>query len=378
MKVTCTQEALARGLGIVGRAVAARSPLPITANVLMASENGRLRLTATNLEITISCWIDATIEEEGAITVPARLLSDFVNTLPNDKISLTVMPRSRQVRLECARNEASIGGLDADDFPPAPVVKDGVSVQLDAKGLRQAIAQTVFAAATDDSRPVLTGVDTKFEGSALTLAASDGFRLSVFKLPLAAAVAETTEIVVPARALSELQRLLADEEEPITLNTNAGRTQVQFRLKNAEMVAQLIQGTFPNFSQLIPASFTSKAIAEVGEFLRETRIASVFARDGSGIVRLVVTPGEGTAPGRITVSARAEEVGDNQGEVDAAVEGEGVKIAFNGKYLQDVLQALDSGANLQMETTGPSAQGVFRPVGDENYVHVIMPMFVQW
>jgi DNA polymerase-3 subunit beta len=152
---------------------------------------------------------------------------------------------------------------------------------------------------------------------------------------------------------------------------------VLFRLQNAELVAQLIQGTFPNFGQLIPASYTSKAVAEVGEFLRETRIASVFARDGSGIVRLVVTPGEGVTPGKIVISARAEEIGDNSGELDAAVEGEGVKIAFNGKYLQDVLQALDGG-QLAMETTGPSSQGVFKPVGDDNYVHVIMPMFVQW
>src|SRR5262245_45610326 len=208
MKVTCTQDALSRGLGIVGRAVAARSPLPITSNVLIATDGDRLKLTATNLEVTLSCWIQATIEEEGAITVPARLLSDFVNTLPNETISLTVPARSRQVRLECARNEASIGGMDADDFPPAPQIKDGISVQLEAKGLRQAIAQTVFAAATDDSRPVLTGVDTKFEDRVLTLAASDGFRLSVYKLPLSQAVSEATEIVVPARALAEVNRLM--------------------------------------------------------------------------------------------------------------------------------------------------------------------------
>jgi len=376
MKVTCTQEALSRGLSIVGRAVAARSPLPITANVLITSDGGRLKLSATNLEITMSCWIDATIDEEGAITVPARLLSDFVNTLPNDRISLTVAPRSRQVKVECARNEAQIGGLDAEDFPPAPVVQDGIDVKLEAKGLRQAIAQTVFAAATDDSRPVLTGVDTKFEGGTLTLAASDGFRLSVYKLPVDSPV-EPTEIVVPSRALAELSRLLAEQEVPVTLRTNAAKSQVLFRLENAEMVAQLIQGTFPNFNQLIPASYTSKAVAEVGEFLRETRTASVFARDGSGIVRLVVTPGEGVTPGKIVISARAEEVGDNEGEIDAAVEGEGVKIAFNGKYLQDVLQALETG-QLAMETTGPSSQGVFRTVGDENFVHVIMPMFVQW
>jgi DNA polymerase-3 subunit beta len=414
MKVSCTQEALSRGLGIVGRAVAARSPLPITANVLIQTDGERLKLSATNLEITMSCWLDAKIEEEGAITVPARLLGDFVNTLPNDRISLSVAPRSRQVRVECARNEATIGGMDADDFPPTPVVKDGIEVQIDPKGLRQAIARTVFAAATDDSRPVLTGVDTRFDGKLLTLAASDGFRLSVYKLPLDVSV-ETTEIVIPARALNELVRLLGrpdatrvnrivdaqgrpipevsidrgrgveeevttlDEpaDEPITLRTNAAKTQVQFRLPSVELTAQLIQGTFPNFNQLIPSTYSSRAVVDVAEFLRETRIASVFARDGSGIVRLVVTPGEGVTPGKVVVSARAEEVGDNQGELDAAVEGDGVKIAFNGKYLQDVLQALEGG-QLAMETTGPSSQGVFRPVGDENYVHVIMPMFVQW
>jgi DNA polymerase III subunit beta len=376
MKISCTQDALARGLGIVGRAVAARSPLPITSNVLIASDNGRLKLAATNLEITMSCWIDAQIEEEGAITVPSRLLSDFVNTLPNDRITLTVAARSRQVRLVCARNEASISGLDAEDFPPAPVVNDGVSVVLDPRGLRQAVAQTVFAAATDDSRPVLTGVDTKFEGDLLTLAASDGFRLSVYKLPLSEAIDEATEIVIPARALSELQRLLAEEEEPVTLRTNAAKTQVLFRLKNVELIAQLIQGTFPNFGQLIPPSHSSRAIVDVSEFLRETRIASVFARDGSGIVRLIVTAGEGGATGKVSISARAEELGDNNGEIDAVVEGEGVKIAFNGKYLQDVLAAVEG--QLGLETSGPSSQGVFKLVGDDRYTHVIMPMFVQW
>jgi DNA polymerase-3 subunit beta len=382
--------------------------MPITANVLIATEDDRLKLAATNLEITLSCWIPAEIEEAGAITVPARLLTDFVATLPNDRISLTVAPRSRQVRLACARNEATIGGLDAEDFPPPPVVKDGVSVPLDAKGLRQAIGQTVFAAATDDSRPVLTGVHTKFEDRTLTLAASDGFRLSVFKLPLEQAVPEPAEIVIPSRALNELLRLLGrpagsrtlrnvdgretvapegergsgqlDEEtldEPITLRTNAAKTQVLFRLSNVEMVSQLIQGTFPNFNQLIPPDSSSRAVVDIGEFLREIRTASVFARDGSGIVRLVVAPGEELRSGQITISARAEEVGDNQGEIDAAVEGEGVKIAFNGKYLQDVLQAMDGG-QLSMETKGPSSQGVFRAVGEDNYVHVIMPMFVQW
>ena len=378
MKVSCTQEALSRGLGIVGRAVAVRSPLPITSNVLIATDNGQIRLVATDAQtLTMSCWIGGQIEEEGAITVPARLLTDFVNTLPNEKIVMSVAPRSRQMRLVCARNEATIGGIDADDFPPAPAVKDGVAVSLKPKELRQAIAQTVFAAATDDSRPILTGVDTKLEGNKLTLAASDGFRLSVYDLALEKPVADKAEIVIPAKALSELNRLLGDEEEDVTLQTDAAKSRVLFRLTNIEMVAQLIQGSFPNITQLIPASSTSNAVVSVADFLREARIAAVFARDGSGIVRLVVTPGEGSIPGTVKISARAEEIGDNEGVIDAAVDGEGVKIAFNGKYLQDVLQAMDGG-EISLQTSGPSSQGAFRAVGADNYVHIIMPMFVQW
>ncbi|MCJ7491205.1 MAG: DNA polymerase III subunit beta [Dehalococcoidia bacterium] len=377
MKLSCLQENLARGLGIVGRAVATRSTLPITGHVLIASDGGRLKLSATNLEIALTCWIGAQIEEEGAITIPARLLTDFINSLPPERIDMTLPARSRQLRLVCARNEATIGGMDADDFPPIPRVEGGEGFALDPKVLRKAITQVAFAAATDDSRPVLTGVHTLMEDTELTLAAADGFRLSVHRLPLGQSVAERTEVIVPARALAEINRLLADEEEPVQMMLNANRTQVLFRLKNVEMVAQLIQGTFPNYSQLIPSGHTSKATVSVADFLRETRIASIFARDGSGIVRLVMTPGEELTPGKMAISARAEEIGDNLGEIDAVIEGEEAKIAFNGKYLQDVLAVLEEG-QVALETTNPSSPGVLRPVGVENYVHVVMPMFVQW
>ncbi len=377
MKISCLQEHLTKGLGIVGRAVAVRSTLPITANVLLASDEGRLKLAATNLEIALSCWIGAQVEEEGAITVPARLLADFVNSLPSEQIEMALAPRSRQLKLDCARNQATIGGMDADDFPPIPTVEDGGSLELDPEALHTAISQVIIAAATDDSRPVLTGVDMVMEGDQLTLAAADGFRLSVRHLQLAKPVSERVEVIVPARALGELNRLLPEETEPVQMNLNGTRTQVLFKLKNVELVAQLIQGTFPNYSQLIPDSFASRAVVDVAEFLREARIASIFARDGSGIIRLQFTPGEELAPGKLVVSARAEEIGDNMGEIDAAVEGEAAKIAFNSKYLQDFLQVLDGG-RVALETNGPSKQGVLRPVGDESYLHVVMPMFVQW
>ena len=376
MKVTCLQENLARGLGIVGRAVALRSTLPITSNVLISTEHGRIKLAATNLDIALSCWIGGQIEEEGAITVPSRLLTDFVNSLPAEKISLTLSPRSKQVKLVCARNEATIGGMDADDFPPIPSV-EGDTLEIDAKTLREAITQVVFSAATDDSRPVLTGVDIVVEGDQLTLAAADGFRLAVRTLKLKKKVAERQEVIVPSRALSELNRLLQDQEDPVQVTFNANKTQVLFKLKDVELVAQLIQGTFPDYSRLIPKEWGSRAVVEVRDFLQETKIASIFARDGSGIVRITFQGGDDGAPGQMTVAARAEEIGDNTGALDAAVEGEPSKIAFNGKYLQEVLQVLDGG-RVALETTGPSQPGVIRPIDNDTYVHVVMPMFVQW
>ncbi|HXK34739.1 MAG TPA: DNA polymerase III subunit beta [Dehalococcoidia bacterium] len=376
MKVTCLQENLARGLGIVGRAVAVRSTLPITSNVLIATEHGRIKLAATNLDIALSCWIGGQIEEEGAITVPSRLLTDFVNSLPAEKINLTLAPRSKQLKLVCARNEATIGGMDAEDFPTIPTV-EGDSFDLDAKTLREAIQQVVFSAATDDSRPVLTGVDLVVEGDQLTMAAADGFRLAVRHLKLKKKVGERQEVIVPAKALSELNRLLQDQEDPVQMTFNANKTQVLFRLKDVELVAQLIQGTFPDYSRLIPKEWGSRAVVEVRDFLQETKIASIFARDGSGIVRITFNAGEDGTPGQMTVSARAEEIGDNTGVLDAQVEGEPSKIAFNGRYLQDVLQVLDAG-RVALETTGPSQPGVIRPIDNDNYVHVVMPMFVQW
>ncbi len=376
MKVTCLQENLARGLGIVGRAVALRSTLPITSNVLISTEHGRIKLAATNLDIALSCWIGGQIEDEGAITVPARLITDFVNSLPAEKIQFTLAPRSRQVKLVCARNEATIGGMDADDFPPIPAI-EGDALELDAKMLREAITQVVFSAATDDSRPVLTGVDLVVEGNKLTLAAADGFRLAVRTLDLKKKVAERQEVIVPAKALAELNRLLQDQDEPVRMTFNANKTQVLFRLKDVELVAQLIQGTFPDYSRLIPKDWGSRAVVEVRDFLQETKIASIFARDGSGIVRITFEAGEEGKPGEMKVSARAEEIGDNEGKLDAAVEGEASKIAFNGKYLQEVLQVLDGG-RVALETTGPSQPGVIRPIDNDNYIHVVMPMFVQW
>jgi len=377
MRLSCLQENLSRGLGVVGRAVATRTTLPITNNVLLATDQSRLKLAATNLEMAISCWIGAKVEEEGAITVPARLLTEFISSLPSDRVDISLFPRTKTLGLKCARFEARISGVDAKDFPPIPKVEEGITTKVEVEALRQGISQVVFAAATEESRPVLTGVDAEFDGDLLTLAAADGFRLAVYRLPLATPVTQKAEAIIPARTLAELNRLAADQEEAVEITVNPGKSQALFRLKNVELVSQLIQGTFPQYAQLIPQSYNTRVVIDVAEFLRATKTASIFARDGSGIVRLLITPGSEVTPGRLTVSARSEEVGDDVGDIDAIVEGEEAKIAFNGKYLTDVLSVLHE-SQVALETTNPSSPGVIRPVGVDNYVHVIMPMFVQW
>ncbi len=377
MKLSCLQENLNKGLSIVGRAVATRSTLPITQNILLSAEQSRLKLAATNLEMAITCWVGAKVKQKGEITVPARLLTDFVNSLPNDLIEMNLPASGRILELKSGHFQAHIHGIDAADFPPIPQINDGVTTTIEAAGLRQGITQVAFAAATEESRPVLTGINTEFDGDQLNLVAADGFRLAVHRTTLQSPVKEKTTVIIPARTLSELSRLLGEQEEGVEITVNAKKSQVLFRLKDAEIVSQLIQGSFPNYSQVIPQSYTTRAVVDISEFLRVTKMSSIFARDASGIVRLVITPGTELSPGKITVSAQAEEVGDNVGEIDALTDGEEAKIAFNVRYLSDVLSVLLQ-AQVALELTTPSSPGTIRPIGVDNYVHVVMPMFVQW
>ena len=383
MKISCMQENLSRGLAVVGRAVASRATLPVTQNVLLSAENGMLRMSATNLEIAMTTWIGAMVEEEGSVTVPARLLTDYVNSLGTDRIDIEMEPGSRQLHLKSGRSQTNINGTDASEFPPIPTVEDAVVAQIQPSALRTAITRVAFAAATEESRPVLTGVEVKLNEGGFTMAAADGFRLAVQHGELAQSIPEEMSVIIPARTMTELQRLLSDNSEPVDIMLTPQKGQVMFRLQGGdtvELVSQLLQGTFPNYDQLIPQGYTTRAILDLQETLRATRTAAIFARDGSNIVRMHVMPSEEgeEGGGKLLISARSEEVGDNEDVVDVAeLEGEEGKIAFNSRYLLDVLQVLERG-RVAIETTTSSSPGVFRPTDSDDYVHVVMPMFVQW
>ena len=377
MRLSCLQENLSSGLGVVGRAVATRSPLPITQNVLIETDQSRLKLAATNTEIAITTWIGSQIEDEGAITVPARLFTELVNSLPAERIDIESISAGTGISVKCSRVDSNVNGIDAEEFPPIPSIDDGIVGKIEPGVLLDAISRVAFAAATEDSRPVLTGIKVEIEGDNFTFAAADGFRLAVYKGKLAEPLSEDTEFIIPARSLQEISRLVSGSRELVEFTVTSNKSAALFRLADTEIVTQLLQGTFPNYSQLIPESHDNRATMNRGDLSSAARSASIFARDGSGIVRIMVDASPDGGPGKLSISSRAEEVGDHQGDVDANVEGDDAKIAFNSKYLLDVLEVM-SESEVALETTTPSSPGVLRPVDNDNYVHVIMPMFVQW
>ena len=375
MRVSCLQENLAKGLSIVGRAVAPRSTLPVLGNVLLATDNGRLRLAATNLEIGITCWIGAKVEEEGAITVPARTFIDLVNALPQDRVDMELAVRTQTLNVRSGRFENHIKGIDAQEFPIIPGFEEDSSIQIAPDTLKKMIEQVAFAAATDESRPILTGVLAKFSDDRLVFAAADGFRLSVRAAPLLTPVGKPIEAIIPARALAELGRVSGEQKDPVSILFPPQRSQVLFHLGNVELVSQLIDGKFPDYSAIMPKRYETRAVMDTAPLLKACRAASVFARENSNIARVAIAPGSELAPGHVTVQATSAETGDNAGELDATVEGGPIEIAFNVKFMIDVLSVAGT-PQVALETTSPSSPGTIRPIGDDAFTHVIMPMHI--
>ena len=383
MKVTCLQENLARGLQVVGRAVSTRGTLPILSNVLLRTDGGRLKLTATNLEIGINCWVGARVEDEGGITAPAKLLTDFVNNLPSGPIDLSLNVRTKTLHLKSGQHEANLKGMDAEEFPIIPTITDQPTTRIAQGALRRMIREVAFVAATDDSRPVLTGVLTTVAGDMITMAAADPYRLSVRHGRVLDRVETPVEVIIPARSFLELERVLTDTDDPLDVYVTPNKSQVIFHVRQgdrdaeadpgreADIVSRIIEGQFPNYKQVIPtAAPQTKVVVQREQLLSATKLASFFARDAANIVRFQVDPAR-EAP--LVISATAAEVGDQTGRVDATVEGQSTTIAFNSRFVSEALASL-SATEIALELGGPLAPGVVKVVGDESYLHVVMPL----
>jgi len=375
MKVTCLQENLSKGLSIVSRAVSTRSTLPVLANVLLETDNGRLKLSATNLEIVITCWLGSQVAEDGAITVPARTFSDLVNNLPPEPIELSLDEQTQTLHLDCKNSQSNIKGIDYQEFPLVPDPSSDGRIKIGARILKEMISQVAFAAATDDTRPILTGISTNFADNTATMAATDGFRLSVRHAQLEQVVAsDPLQVIIPARSLNEVARVISEDMDEVFISMPEGRNQVIFDMKSVVIVSQLIDGAFPDFTAVLPKRHLTRTVLNTGELIRACKRANIFAREASHTARIKIVPGDEITPGQTTITATSTETGDNEAQLDASVIGDPVEIAFNVKYMIEVLNVINT-PQVAIETTTALEPGVLKPIDENtNFTHVIMPM----
>jgi len=374
MKATVKQQQLAHGVNVVARAVAPRSTLPVLSNILIKTDEGRLRLSATNLELGITTWIGANVQTEGAITVPARTFSDLISNLPNEDVLLTLDPATRTLNVNCGASNTDIKGIDAEEFPPIPEPDLTNTIPLNVENFKEMIQQVAFAASTDDSRPMLTGIHLTSDGDKLSMAATDGFRISVRTAVLADPLPNRLEAIIPARAMTELARVATDGNDTLLMNFPAERGQVIFHMKDIELVSQLIDGTFPDYKAIIPPSFKTHTVLSTSGLLAACKQAEIIARDSTNVAQLDIQPeSDGQKSATLEISAVSEQTGSSEITVDASVDGTPLLVAFNVRFLREVLEVIKT-PNVLLETNAANSPGMIRPVGDEYFRHIIMPM----
>ncbi|MGI8608966.1 MAG: DNA polymerase III subunit beta [Candidatus Dormibacteria bacterium] len=379
MKLTCSPDALSQALQVVSRAVSPRTTLPILNNILLETSENGLRLTGTNLEMGIVNYVDAEVHSEGAVTLPARLLTEFVAQLREKKMDIELDVKTQTLNVNSGPyHNVKIKGIDAAEFPALPAREDGIRIDLQQSDLLPAIEQTVVAASTDEGRPVLTGVYTQLGADTLTLAATDGHRLAVKTLKSKpsqgseapdGAVEGADSVIIPARALQEVARVLKGDGV-VEMSMGRSRNHVFFKVEGVEVMSRLIEGTYPNYSQVIPPEPANTTITlNTKELHERARAVAIFARDSANVVRIKTEAGE------IAISATTSEVGSSEASVSAEIEGADIQIAFNSRYLLDVLNLLGS-EKAVLNFNGPLSPGVVRPAGKDDYTYVIMPVRV--
>jgi len=376
MKVSLIQENLAKALLYINKAVSSRPNIPILANVLLETEKGKLKLSATNLDIGISTWIGATVAEEGKVTVSARMLSDFVNSLKKGKIEL--LQQNQTLVVKSVDNIAEFYIIPAEDFPRVPQVEGDALLEINAPLLADTFTKTAFAASTDESRPVLTGLLFKGFKKKLTIVGVDGFRLSKKEISLETDLgSKDFEEIVPARAVSEVENLVKDisgKDDTVKIYLLGNKNQMLFKVGDVELSTRLIEGKFPEYENILPKDHKIEFKAEKADFGDMLKVVSIFARNVVGNKTKFSVVG---ADSKLQLSTSVIDIGNNESEIKIKeLEGDDFETAFNVKFLQDMVNTI-SGEILIFRTNGPTAPGVFIDPKDKDFVHVVMPMRVE-
>jgi len=372
MIVSVLQENLAKSLNTVTKAVDSNPPLPVLANVLLETEDSRLKISATNLELSISVWIGAKVEQAGSITLPARTFSELVNSLSPERVDLRLDAATHTAHLRCGVQTSNIRGIDADEFPPINH-NENADLQVPGETLREMIVQTAFAAAREQNRPILTGVYFLLEGQTMTLAAADGYRLAVRTAEIGESFDERQDMVVPANTMNEVARIVEDDQE-VGISLPTQRNSITFFAPNVLVSSQLLEGRFPDFASIIPRSFVTSTVMYTNDLLVVCQRAEIFARDNANSANLRVKPAMNPGePAEVLIVGKSAERGDSEGMLDATAEGEALDISFNIRYLIDVLRVINE-ERVVFQSNGPENPGVLKPENRDDFTHVIMPM----
>lgn len=365
MKFTCTQENLNKGLMIVSHIATKATSLPILNNVLMRAEAGVLKLSTTNLEIGISCAVRGKVDEEGVFTVGAKLFADYVNLLPRDKVDLELT--DQVLNIQCKNYKTKINGMPAEDFPLIPQLEKKEAAQLKISDFKKGLAQVIFAAAMDETRPEISGVFFGFKGNKLTLAATDSYRLAEKALNLEKGLDKDRDIIIPLRTLQELQRILVDELEGDKISINLGENQVSFELDGVELISRLIEGQYPDYKQIIPTEFKTTSLVSGAELAKVIKSASLFCRSGINDINFKLEPN------KIIISSANSQLGENITEIETETTGKENEIVFNYRYVIDGLNNLDSN-EVEVKIIDADSPGLLKSRDQQDYLYIVMPI----
>ena len=372
MQIKCTQENLSKGLSVVNKAVSAKASLPILGNILFKAKDGILTLASSNLETSISTGFNAVVEEDGTIAVPARIFTEFVTNLPAGSLELST--EKNTLKLICGESSAKFACMSAEDFPAMPAIKKGVKVNLNNKEFGLAVLCSSFCAAVGDSRPSLTGILLKKEGRSLAVVATDGYRLTEKTIPLAGDSEDGADfsLLVPAKTLAEAVRIFAAVGEDVGLTYSESENLAVFECGQTLVAIRILDGEFPDYQRIIPASFTLTAHSKTADLWQAIKTVSVFARDakeGNSLLKIAFDP-----VGECAVSSSSQQSGEGLAKIKMEIESpEPVSLAFNSKYLLDFLNNVKP-EDLDIYSSGETFPCVFKSPQINNFLHLIMPV----
>ena len=370
MKLQILQENLEKAVSTTSRFASTRAQLPVLGNILLSTKKSKIYVSSTNLEISASVQVGAKVEEEGEISVPAKVISELVANLPKETVSLT--SEKEQLKVSVSGFSSTVLGMNASDFPKIPNTADKEkSIVFSQDELVKALGQVTFATSTDETRPILTGVLFLFGKNSLSLVATDGFRLSRKTIPLKDGKGTANSVVIPKGVLGEISRTTSEDGE-ILFGIQDKEKQVIFGIGDTVLTSRLLEGEYPDFEKIIPKSSTTKVLLDKEEFVRAVKLASIFARESANIVKIKVLKDS------VDVSAESASAGSQETKVDAKVEfsEKSFEISFNYRFVEEFLHSV-GGEEVKIEFSGVSAPGVFTDTSDSSYLHLIMPVKVQ-